>query len=116
MRVALHEETAGPVPDLAGRTAYRIVQEALTNARKHAPGAEVQVRLAGAPGRGLTVELCNQPPGPRSTPGPGSPPGPGTRQGLAGLAERAALAGGRLEHGPTGAGGWRLSAWLPWPP
>jgi len=116
MRVALHEDTAGPVPDLAGRTAYRVVQEALTNARKHAPGAEVQVRLAGAPGQGLTVEVCNRPPGPRSVPAPGAPPGRGTGQGLAGLAERVALAGGALEHGPTGAGGWRLAARLPWPP
>jgi signal transduction histidine kinase len=116
MRVALHEDTAGPVPDLAGRTAYRVVQEALTNARKHAPGAEVQVRLAGAPGQGPTVEMCNRPPGPRSVPAPGAPPGRGTGQGLAGLAERVALAGGALEHGPTGAGGWRLAARLPWPP
>ena len=37
-------------------------------------------------------------------------------QGLLGLAERAALTGGRLEHGPTTEGGWRLAAWLPWPP
>jgi hypothetical protein len=35
--------------------------------------------------------------------------------GCAGLAERVALAGGRLEHGPTPSGGWRLAAWLPWP-
>jgi signal transduction histidine kinase len=43
-----------------------------------------------------------------------SDPGPG--QGLVGLAERVALADGRLEHGPTAGGGWRLAAWLPWPP
>lgn len=43
----------------------------------------------------------------------GGDPGPG--QGLAGLAERVALADGRLEHGPTARGGWRLAAWLPWP-
>jgi signal transduction histidine kinase len=110
MRVSLAEETTGTVPDGVGRTAYRIVQEALTNARKHAPGAEVNVHLAGAPGRELTVEVCNAAPAAAPT----LDPRPG--QGLHGLAERVGLAGGRLEHGPTAAGGWRLAAWLPWPP
>jgi signal transduction histidine kinase len=40
---------------------------------------------------------------------------PGAGTGLIGLTERAALAGGRLEHGPTPAGEFRLWAWLPWP-
>ena len=125
MRVGLREELGGTtLPDLVGRTAYRTVQEGLTNARKHAPGAEVVVRLAGSPGEGLTVEVCNEAPGSRPAPGPDpgpaagaeavSDPGPG--QGLVGLAERVALADGRLEHGPTAADGWRLAAWLPWPP
>jgi signal transduction histidine kinase len=98
------------------------VQEALTNARKHAPGAEVLVHLAGSPGNGLTVEVRNQPvPGPaagarvtaNSWPAPGAPAtpepadDPGAGQGLAGLAERVALASGRLEHGPADGGGWR---------
>lgn len=52
MRVDLREEVHGAVPGRVGRTAYRTVQEALTNARKHAPGAEVRVSLTGAPGRG----------------------------------------------------------------
>ena len=51
MRVSLHDETGGPVPDLAGRTAYRVVQEALTNARKHAPGPRSASSWPG-PGRG----------------------------------------------------------------
>ncbi|MFJ2029770.1 sensor histidine kinase [Streptosporangium sp. NPDC087985] len=110
MRVDLGEEITGNVPDRVGRTAYRIVQEALTNARKHAPGAEVRIRLTGAPGRGLTVEVDNA--ASDLTPMPGERPG----QGLVGLAERVALADGRLEHGPTAGGGWRLAAWLPWPP
>ena len=125
MRVGLREELGGTtLPDLVGRTAYRTVQEGLTNARKHAPGAEVVVRLAGSPGEGLTVEVCNEAPGSRPAPGPDpgpaagaeavSDPGPG--QGLVGLAERVALADERLEHGPTAEGGWRLAAWLPWPP
>src|SRR6185437_14991509 len=47
------------VPDVIGRHALRIVQEALTNARKHATDAPVELRLDGAPGRGLTVEVRN---------------------------------------------------------
>jgi signal transduction histidine kinase len=132
MRVELREEITAAAPDGLGRTAYRIVQEALTNARKHAPGAEVGVRLAGAPGQGLTVEVENaapaRPPAPASAPGRGlavpaedpglalADPAEGPGQGLVGLAERVALAGGRLEHGPTSAGGFRLAAWLPWSP
>jgi signal transduction histidine kinase len=115
MRVALHEE-AGAAPDLAGRTAYRVVQEGLTNARKHAPGAEVRVRATGSPGTGLTVEVRNSAPPAASPPSAGPPTDPGSGQGLAGLAERVGLASGRLEHGPTPDGGWCLSAWLPWPP
>ena len=68
------------------------------------------MRLTGAPGQGLTVEVENAgPTGPAAA-------AEGDGQGLAGLAERVALAGGRLEHGPTAAGGFRLAAWLPWPP
>jgi signal transduction histidine kinase len=119
MRVALRDETSGPAPDLTGRTAYRVVQEALTNARKHAPGTEVRVHLAGSPGTGLRVEVRNDAPPPRPGPGPHPDPGAvpelGAGQGLAGLAERVALASGRLEHGPTADGGWCLTAWLPWP-
>ena len=51
-------------------------------------------------------------PGVVHSPQPAVAPG----QGLVGLAERVALADGRLEHGPTAGGGWRLAAWLPWPP
>jgi signal transduction histidine kinase len=109
MDVDLVEEVGLTVPDTAGRTAYRVVQEGLTNARKHAPGAAVAVRVSGAPGRGLAAEVTNTaPPLPPVAAKPG--------QGLLGLAERAALTGGRLEHGPTTERGWRLAAWLPWPP
>ncbi|GIH68975.1 two-component sensor histidine kinase [Sphaerimonospora thailandensis] len=110
MRVDLCAELEGDVPDRVGRTAYRIVQEALTNARKHAPGAEVSVRVGGAPGREVTVEVANTAPALR----PGSAVQRG--QGLIGLAERVALVDGRLEYGPAASGGWRLAAWLPWPP
>ncbi|MFI1258123.1 sensor histidine kinase [Streptomyces netropsis] len=96
------------VPPATGRTAYRIVQEALTNARKHAPGAEVTVRTAGDPRQGLTIEVVN----PAGKEESGAVPGSG--QGLIGLSERATLAGGRLAHGPTPDGGFRLHGWLPW--
>jgi signal transduction histidine kinase len=78
MRVDLRQETDGAVPDLVGRTGYRVVQEALTNARKHAPATEVRVTLTGAPGLGLTVEVANSPPGqsPSPTPEPRTPPTP----------------------------------------
>ncbi|MGP9017742.1 sensor histidine kinase [Streptomyces sp. BR1] len=97
------------VPAGTGRNAYRIAQEALTNARKHAPGAEVTVRVTGGPGDGLTVEVRNP------APVGDVPKVPGSGQGLIGLTERAMLAGGRLEHGGTPDGGFRVGAWLPWP-
>ncbi|MER0246096.1 histidine kinase [Streptomyces sp. HSW2009] len=118
MRVALHDETdgPGPVPDATGRTAYRIVQEGLTNARKHAPDAAVSVRVTGGPGTGLTVEVRDAGPerGAART-GRGRPAIPGSGQGLIGLAERASLAGGRVTSGATEDGGFLLRAWLPWP-
>nr|WP_296068619.1 histidine kinase [uncultured Actinoplanes sp.] len=98
------------VPDGTGRTAYRIVQEGLTNARKHAPGAAVSVAVAGAAGDGLTIDIRN--PWPIAA-APTPIPGAGT--GLVGLAERATLAGGRLKHGRTPQNEFALSAWLPWP-
>jgi signal transduction histidine kinase len=99
------------VPDAIGRHALRIVQEALTNARKHATAAPVELRLDGAPGHGLTIEVRNPTPALAT----GEPKIPGTGAGLLGLAERATLSGGRLEHGLDEHGHFRLHAWLPWP-
>jgi signal transduction histidine kinase len=96
------------VPANIGRSAYRTVQEGLTNARKHAPGAAVRVMVGGCAGTGLTVEVCN--PLVKA-----APEIPGSGAGLIGLTERAMLAGGRLEHGRTGQGDFRVRAWLPWP-
>ena len=96
------------VPVVVGRNAYRIVQEGLTNARKHAHGAAVAVTIDGAPGAGLTLEVCNR----LSLVRAAAIPGAGT--GLVGLAERATLAGGKLEYGRTADGDFRLWAWLPW--
>ena len=113
MRVRLDWQTdaLSAVPAGMGRSAYRIVQEGLTNARKHAPDGEVAVTVRATPGDGVTVEIRN--PCPMGTGGGTAIPGAGI--GLIGLTERAALAGGRLEHGPTPAGEFRLWAWLPWP-
>jgi signal transduction histidine kinase len=97
------------VPAATGRAAYRIVQEGLTNARKHAPGAAVRVAVGGASGDGLTIEVRN--PMPITVP---ASPIPGTGMGLIGLAERALLAGGRLDHGRVD-DDFVLTAWLPWP-
>ncbi|MFE0426311.1 sensor histidine kinase [Streptomyces sp. NPDC058953] len=101
-------EEPARVPAALGRTVYRIAQEGLTNARKHAPGAEVTLAVTGAPGDGVVVSVDNPAPGRTVTPVPGS------GQGLIGLSERATLAGGSLEHGKTGDGGFHVRAWLPW--
>jgi signal transduction histidine kinase len=95
------------VPASIGRSAYRTVQESLTNARKHAPGAAVRVMVDGSAGSGLTVEV-------RNPLVKAAPEIPGAGAGLIGLTERAMLAGGRLEHGRT-EGDFRVRAWLPWP-
>jgi signal transduction histidine kinase len=102
--------SATEVPDAAGRTVYRVVQEGLTNARKHAPGQPVSVTLAGGPGAGLNVSVAN----PAGTAAAGLALVPGTGTGLIGLTERLELAGGRLEWRNTG-GEFQLRAWLPWP-
>jgi signal transduction histidine kinase len=96
------------MPDTAGRTAYRVVQEALTNAHTHAPGADVRVTVTGTADSGLAVEVVNSAP-------TDLPPAAVAGQGLDGLAERVDPSGGRLEHGPTDAGGWCVAAWLPLP-
>jgi signal transduction histidine kinase len=96
------------------RTAFRLVQEGLTNARKHAPGEAVAVlmgRCDEEPDR-LYVRLSNPLPA-----GPVSVGLPGSRSGLVGLGERVALAGGRIRHGArrTERGPhFTLEAWLPW--
>jgi signal transduction histidine kinase len=107
--VALDLVEHDAVPDGVGRHAYRIVQEALTNARKHAPGAPVRVAVTGGAEDGLVVEVGN-------ALGTGRSRLPGVGAGLVGLTERVQLAGGRIEHGPTLAGEFRLRAWLPWSP
>ncbi|MDT0268715.1 histidine kinase [Streptomyces sp. DSM 44915] len=109
VRLDQRAEADGAPPETVGRTGYRVVQEGLTNVRKHAPGAEALVSVAGGPGAGLTVRISNRLAAP--PPGPGVP---GAGAGLTGLTERVALAGGRLTHRRTG-DDFVLTAWLPWP-
>jgi signal transduction histidine kinase len=91
------------LPAAARETLLRTAQEALTNARKHAPGAEVRVRLArGGTGTELVVQDSGGPPPPRR---PGG-------HGLVGMAERAALAGAELEAGPA-EDGWQVRLRVP---
>ena len=98
-------------PAATARNAYRVVQEGLTNVRKHAPGTVACVRVTGGPGQGLTVEISN--PTPAGGDHPAALPGGGT--GLIGLLERVSLGGGDLAHGWTPDGDFRLRATLPWP-
>ncbi|MBK1783741.1 sensor histidine kinase [Prauserella cavernicola] len=97
-----------PAPAIAGevgRAVYRVVQESLTNAGKHAPHAAVEVRLATADDR-LDLTVTNQ-----LTPRSSDVPGSG--YGLVGMRERVELAGGELHTGPTGDGRFRVSARFP---
>jgi signal transduction histidine kinase len=115
MVVRLRDERPADLepPTALGRTAYRVVQEGLTNARKHAPGAAVDVTIAAEGGPLLVVAVVSRRPvGVAARLADEHVPGMGT--GLIGLAERVALAGGELEHGPGPAGDFVLRATLPW--
>ncbi|MFB9207917.1 sensor histidine kinase [Nonomuraea spiralis] len=103
--VVRQRRPVGGLPPAVGLSAYRIVQESLSNAMRHAPGSSVTVeitrddatlRLRVANGLGLS---------PAATPGAG--------QGLVGMRERAALLGGTLDAGPARGGGYQVSAVLP---
>ncbi|HET9633236.1 MAG TPA: histidine kinase [Terrabacter sp.] len=113
--------TLEAVPEQVSRSAYRIVQEGLTNARKHAPGASVRVSVATSADAGLddeTVRITvrNSVPRARTDAADGIRPDVtvGSGLGLLGLTERAVLAGGELTYGPDRAGDFVLTARLPW--
>ncbi|WP_344273076.1 sensor histidine kinase [Streptomyces hebeiensis] len=107
--VTLTTTVTGIPSDVVGRTCYRIVQEGLTNAAKHAPGAAVHITLEGTAGDRLAVSVHNSSATTAST----RPPASGF--GLLGLTERVSLAGGELDHHPTPDHGYLLTARLPWP-
>jgi signal transduction histidine kinase len=100
--------TVRPLPEQASLAGYRTAQEALTNARKHAPGQPVTLRLEYEPDQ-VCVSVVNRLP-PRQAEGPLAAAGAG--YGLTGLRERAALAGGTLEAGPAD-GNWRVTLRMP---
>jgi signal transduction histidine kinase len=109
LSVTLHDDLdrrGTPVPDAVGRTLYRIVQEGITNARKHAPGSRLTIDVTGSPEGGVDIRM-------RNPIGFGPSAAPGAGLGLVGLAERAELAGGRLDHRRDGRT-FLLHAWIPW--
>ncbi len=107
----LQDRSLSPI---LGRTVYRVVQEALTNARKHAAGQVVTITLEGDPADRVRVEVVNRP-----WVGQGDADGDRSVQvesgmGLVGLTERVTLIGGELLAEPLAGGGFRLLATLPW--
>ncbi|GIH04708.1 two-component sensor histidine kinase [Rhizocola hellebori] len=101
----LQEETRN-ASAAAQRTAYRLVQEALTNVVKHAPGAAVKISVI-CPRDTLNINVRN------GAPETISEPIPGSGLGLAGLSERVRALGGTFESGPTADGGFEIHAEIP---
>ncbi|MGW5928835.1 sensor histidine kinase [Streptomyces anulatus] len=99
-----------PLPPAADHEAYRIVQEGLTNAHKHAPGAPIRLALRYEPDS-LVVEVTN---GPVPGGAPEVPPEISGGQGLKGLRERVGRVGGLVHTGPTEDGGFRIAGMLPY--
>jgi signal transduction histidine kinase len=97
--------TPAPLSPATDVAAYRLVQEALTNARQHAPGAPVDVSVAYR-AADVTLTVHNGPAESRADTDGGG-------HGLLGMRERVRHCGGDLDAGPTGAGGWRITARLP---
>jgi signal transduction histidine kinase len=95
------------LPPMVGHAVHRVLQEALTNAAKHAPGTAVQIRLV-RDGTSLGLSVVNDPR--TAAPLPGVASG---GSGLVGLDERVRLAGGALRAGPTPEGGFEVAAELP---
>lgn len=109
--VELTMDVTGPVPSPSGLTAARVVQESLTNALRHAPGAPVRVGISRS-AQALHVEVDNG----ESTTAAGSLPVPrGSGAGLIGLEERLHALGGDLRAGPVTSGGWNVRATVPVP-
>lgn len=99
-------EPAPGVPGSVGLAAYRIVQESLSNAARHAPGARISVTIEEKPSS-VRISVVN---------GPAAglpPPGRGAGHGLSGMRERAVLLGGELSAGPGPGGGFEVGAVLP---
>lgn len=132
---SIYLDRAAQADEVLSRAVYRIVQESLTNARKHSPGTSVQLRVEGGPDTGIDITCSNrisrtepeaQDPEPYEVPqasgaGRGAASGPGVvvgdaqgGSGLRGMAQRAAICGGTFHAGPDGQGSFVVSAHLPW--
>lgn len=98
-----------PVPDPLARTAFRVVQEGLTNIHKHALHTRARVALIGEPGTDLVIEVSNVLPKGFTTDLPGA------RMGLSGIETRVTHAGGSITSGPTDDGRFEVRAVIPWP-
>ncbi len=109
IQVSFDDAAPGGLPAMIELTVYRVVQEALTNVVRHAPGADARVRVACAEGR-LLVEVENGKPRSAAATTDGRF---GSGHGLEGMHERVAAAGGQLETLPGPQGGWIVRAWLP---
>ncbi|MEV7046058.1 histidine kinase [Amycolatopsis sp. NPDC051061] len=107
----IEDYPASEISGLAQLAAYRVVQEGLTNALKHAPGRRTVVRVRGEAGDELVVEVTTGGTGDRQ-PWHGAPPAPSGR-GLAGLSRRVSLAGGKLAADHDSDGGFVVRASLP---
>ena len=112
--LAVHLRVDGgprPLPAGVGLSAYRILQEALSNTLRHAPGAHATVEVGFEPDR-LRLRVHNDPPPGGGERLPPAPPG----HGIVGMRERAAMLGGTLAAGPTSDGGYLVEATLPLKP
>ncbi|WP_313811269.1 histidine kinase [Glutamicibacter sp.] len=108
-QIKLIEAVEGAPPLAVSQAAYRIVREALTNARKHAQGAPVVVSIAGEAGEGLALRVTNG-----AAPEDAAVHLPGSGLGLVALRERVELLSGKVNYGTTADGEFEIAAWLPW--
>jgi signal transduction histidine kinase len=104
----VREGTPREIPPIADVALYRVVQESLSNARQHAPGAPVRVVLRHL-AREVSLEVANAPATQRREPAARTSSG----VGLVGMRERAQLIGAEFAAGPTAAGGWCVTVTLP---
>ena len=132
---SIYLDRAAQADEVLSRAVYRIVQESLTNARKHSPGTRVQLRVEGGPDTGIDITCSNRisrtepeahkaeageaPQAAAADRGAASGPGalvgdPQSGSGLRGMAQRAAICGGTFHAGPDGQGSFVVSAHLPW--
>lgn len=110
--VTMRIRVDGEPPGVHQRTVYRIIQEGLTNARKHAPGAGIESFVEGKREDGICVTVRNDGGALLSAE---RPTAPGRGHGLLGLSERVSHLHGQIQYGPvTDHGGWKLEVWIPW--